>query len=84
MALLQNKLKMLLQINDLTIFCPTVLIKIIISNTKRFIEILKEIINDIIFEKFPYVTYEKKGYINNIKPTIKNFNSKNFNLYNQT
>jgi DNA replication licensing factor MCM7 len=70
-------------LDDLSIFCPTVLIKIIISNTKRFIKILKEIINDIIFERFPYVTDEKKDQIDNKKISGKNFSQKKRNLYDQ-
>jgi DNA replication licensing factor MCM7 len=70
-------------LDDLTIFCPNVLIKIIISNTKRFITILKEIINDIIFEKIPYITFEKKNRIDNVKLTTKNFSQKNHNIDNQ-
>nr|UXY88275.1 minichromosome maintenance component complex 7-like protein [Cryptomonas curvata] len=70
-------------LDDLSIFCPTVLIKIIISNTKRFIKILKEVINDIILETFPYVTDENKEQSDNKKIVSKNFSQKNLNLYNQ-
>nr|UXY87771.1 minichromosome maintenance component complex 7-like protein [Cryptomonas curvata] len=61
-------------LDDLLIFCPNIIIKIIITNTKRFVKILKEIIVSIIFEKNPSVIYENKNCLQKKIVFIKTYN----------
>ena len=63
-------------LDDLLIFGPTILIKIILSNTKRFVKTLKDIIDNIILEKIPFVIYENKDIIESNVIVIKEHNKK--------
>ena len=78
-----NKEKSILEfsLDDLLVFCPNILIKIIITNTKRFVKILKEIIDNIIFEKTPAVIYENKNCLKGKLFIIKTYNKIIENLY---
>jgi DNA replicative helicase MCM subunit Mcm2 (Cdc46/Mcm family) len=61
-------------LDDLLLFCPKILIKIIVTNTKRFVDILKEIIDTIILETFPSVIYENKTHLETRLLFIKKYN----------
>nr|UXY87279.1 minichromosome maintenance component complex 7-like protein [Cryptomonas sp.] len=60
-------------LDDLFNFSPDVFIRMVISNAKKFFNILKEIIDDIIIEQFPTVTHEKENII-----YYNNFSERNY------